>query len=39
MKGANVMGANFLMFISGEFIDASISALTIGALRIVYVEV
>lgn len=31
------MGVNFLMFISGEFIDAAISAITIGMIRIIFV--
>ncbi|CAD8185885.1 unnamed protein product [Paramecium pentaurelia] len=39
LKGANVMGANFLMFISGEFIDAALSAITIGLMRIIFVQV
>ncbi|CAD8127228.1 unnamed protein product [Paramecium sonneborni] len=39
LKGANVMGANFLMFISGEFLDATISVITIGIMRIVLLQV
>lgn len=39
LKGANVMGANFLMLISGEFMDAAISAITIGIMKIILVYI
>ncbi|CAD8128014.1 unnamed protein product [Paramecium sonneborni] len=37
--GANVMGANFLMFISGEFLDAAISVITISIVRIILIQI
>ncbi|CAK69263.1 unnamed protein product (macronuclear) [Paramecium tetraurelia] len=39
LKGVNVMGANFLMFISGEFMDAAISAITMSVMRIILVRI
>ncbi|CAD8070443.1 unnamed protein product [Paramecium primaurelia] len=33
------MGANFLMLISGEFMDAAISVITIGIMKIILVQI
>lgn len=37
LRGANVMGANFIIAISGEFIDAAVSTVTTSLIRTIMV--